>query len=183
MRFLLVVAFTACQGESVTSKTVDAAGTDTSCGGDATNLLQNASFEDWVGSSPEHWTTDGGVYDRGDDGAPHCARYARFANTCYNTANQVITFATPLPVGTVLEYGATIRHIDGTRKNVQVQITDGELDIAGTGELPVPDGTAWKAYGATYTLKEARSKIGLRIPMLCEKQTIGIDQAFIRVRR
>jgi hypothetical protein len=175
MRWILALALCGCQGEAVSTTTADA-----SCGSDSTNFLRNADFEEWVGTTASNWNA--GTADRGDDRPEHCSHYLRFNNDCYGAVFQEFSLGTPLAAGTVLEYGAALRWIAGSSEAAKVLLKDGETILAST-EHPLATDATWKTAGGTYTLPAAKGTFTLWVAFPCYAQTVGVDHAFVRVRR
>lgn len=156
------------------------AAADAGCGSED-NLLNNGSFEDWTGTSAVSWGS-GSVVEH-TDGAQNCARWAEFANTCYGEVGQRIDAS--LPAGTVLEFGLSARWISGDRNGPGVDIHLGEPIIGTAAGVMLPSDGSWVTIGNTLTLKEATTgaQLAFVIEAVCYEQRIGLDHAFLRVRK
>jgi hypothetical protein len=185
MRGWIAIAILGCTGETVTAPAVDAGGKDTStaaCSPVAENLLKNPSFEEWNGTTIANWTYENKVAPRRrDTGAADCKSWLEFERACYESISQRVPFSPPLPAGTVIEVGVSLRHVGGTydQLNLDIELDDGSQ----VGPLhSINDG--WGIYTATRTLDKPSSFVGIVISGDdCEQQTFGVDRAWLIIKK
>ncbi|MBI2389380.1 MAG: hypothetical protein HYV09_07265 [Deltaproteobacteria bacterium] len=202
---LVAFALSGCTGEQVQSATDSGAGSGDGAAADGAdadaadaivpdaasctepeNLLKNGSFEDWVGTTAVGWRYDGTlIARRRDSGAAHCASWLEVERDCYPSVTQQVTFATPLPAGTVLQARVSGRWVSGiVEDEVVVEVVvDGEPSVPAT-RASLPSDGSWTEIGYERTLTKPASSATLYVGFdACEKQTIGLDRASLVVKK
>jgi hypothetical protein len=181
----IAILVVACTGETVQTPTTDAGGGDvgsTACSPVAGNLLKNPSFEDWDGAVVRNWPHEHPTPPRKKTGgAADCSTWIEIDYECYNPIYQTVVFETPLPIGTVVEAGAALKHVAGNYGpiNIDIRIDGGESKEP--SHTPLDD---WTNFKSTRTLDKPASSITLQfIGDDCQKQTFGIDRAWLIIKK
>jgi hypothetical protein len=181
----LAILVVACTGETVQTPTTDAGGGDvgsTACSPVPDNLLKNPSFETWNDTIVGSWPVENPIPPRKKTGgAADCATWVEFEYDCYQWIRQTVTFTTPVPAGTVVEAGASLRHIAGNYGPINIEIWTDADESTGPGFEPTDD---WTAFKSTRTLDKPTMSLAIKIiGDDCQKQTFGIDRAWLIIKK